>query len=248
MRSLYARTMPWGNRGAVVSFSFDDFPRTAYVAGGAILKSLGVRGTYYTAPGLMGISNHFGEHFTSEDIHSLLQDGHELASHTFSHLSGRAVSSSKYWDDVDRGRKALEEIAGAPDSGNFAYPFGHVTLMTKKILGPRMTSSRGVFRGLNGPNVDLNLLRANSLYGDLDRLEEAQQLILENEKRKSWLIFFTHDVCSNPSPYGCTPSLLESTVAFAIQRGCRILTVKGALEELGAPGASPQESLYAMQG
>jgi hypothetical protein len=53
----------------------------------------------------------------------------------------------------------------------------------------------------------------------LDQLEKARQLILENEERKSWLIFYSHDVRSNPSPYGCTPSLLESTAAFAIQRG-----------------------------
>jgi peptidoglycan/xylan/chitin deacetylase (PgdA/CDA1 family) len=231
--SLYARTVPWGNRGPIVSFGFDDFPRTALFTGGAILKSLGGRGTYYAAPGLMGTSGALGEQFCAEDIHSLLQDGHELACHTFSHISSRAVPCSKYRDDVDRGRKAMEEVAGAPDSGNFSYPFGHVTLMTKKTLGPRMSSSRSIFPGLNGPDVDLNLLRANSLYGDLDQVEKAQQLILENEERKSWLIFYSHDVRSRPSPYGCTPSLLESTAAFAIRRGCRILTVSEVLAELG---------------
>jgi peptidoglycan/xylan/chitin deacetylase (PgdA/CDA1 family) len=231
--SLFARTVPWGNRGPVVSFSFDDFPRTAYLVGGAILKSLGARGTYYAATGLMNTSNDLGEQFCSEDIHSLLRDGHELASHTFSHISSRAVSFSKYGEDVDHGRKAMEELAGAPDSGNFAYPFGHVTLMTKKTLGPRMNSSRSIFPGLNGPHVDLNLLRANSLYGDMDQFEKAQELILENEKRKRWLIFYTHDVRPEPSPYGCAPSLLESAVAFAIQRGCSILTVRGVLTELG---------------
>jgi len=231
--SLYKRTVPWGNRGPVVSFGFDDFPRTAFVAGGAILKSLGGRGTYYAAPGLMGASGELGEQFNREDIHSLLQDGHELACHTFSHISSRAVSCSAYNDDVDRGRKAMEEIAGAPDSGNFAYPFGHVTFMAKKTLGPRMSSSRSIFPGVNGPDVDLNLLRSNSLYGELDQFEKARRLILENEKEKGWLIFYSHDVRSKPSPYGCAPSLLESTAAFAIEHGCRILTVRGVLEELG---------------
>ena len=162
--SLYARAAPWGNRGPIVSFTFDDFPRTAFIVGGAILKNLGVRGTYYSASGLMGTANELGEQFCSEDSHSLPQDGHELASHTFSHISSRTVSCSKYTNDVDLGRKAREEIAGVADCGNFAYPFGHVTLMTKKTLGPRMISSRGTFPGLNGPEVDLNLLQANSLY------------------------------------------------------------------------------------
>jgi len=232
--SLYARTASWGNRGPVVSFSFDDFPRSAYLSGGAILKSLGVRGTYYTAPGLMGTSGELGDQFCSDDIHSMLEDGHELACHTFSHISSRDVSCSQYNDDVDRGRKAMEEVAGVADSGNFAYPFGHVTLMTKKTLGPRMSSSRSIFPGVNGPDVDLNLLRSNRLYGDLDQFEKARQLILRNEEQKSWLIFYTHDVRSKPSPYGCTPSLLESTAAFALERGFRILTVQGVLGELGA--------------
>jgi peptidoglycan/xylan/chitin deacetylase (PgdA/CDA1 family) len=231
--SLYARRVLWEKREPIVSFSFDDFPRTAYVVGGAILKRHGVRGTYYAAPGLMNSANKLGEQFNAEDIRSLLHDGHELASHTFSHISSRSVPFSTYKADVDRGRKAIEELAGAADSGNFAYPYGEITLKAKKSLGPKVCSSRSIFPGLNGPEVDLNLLRANSLYGDLDQSEKAQRLILENEKRKTWLIFYSHDVRPKPSAYGCTPALLESTVSFALSRGCRILTVVDALAELG---------------
>jgi peptidoglycan/xylan/chitin deacetylase (PgdA/CDA1 family) len=216
-----------------VTFSFDDFPRTAYTVGGTILKSLDVRGTYYTAPGLMGTTNHLGEQFCSEDIRSLLRDGHELASHTFSHISSRAVSSSAYWNDVEHGRRAIMEIAGVADSGNFAYPYGDVTLSTKRTLGPRLCSSRSIFPGLNGPEVDLNLLLANSLYGGDDQFGKAQQLVLENEKRRTWLIFYSHDVRPSPSRYGCTPSLLESVASFAVKRGSRILTVREVLAELG---------------
>ena len=231
--SLYARTVSWGDRGPTVSFSFDDFPRTAYTVGGAILKSLGARGTYYAAAALMSTENHLGQQFIPEDVHSLLTDGHELATHTFSHISCRKVSISDYRSDVDHGRKAIEQVSGVFDSGNFAYPFGDVTLEAKKTLGPQLCSSRSIFPGLNGPNVDLNLLRANSLYGDLDQFGKARKLILENEKRKCWLIFYSHDVCATPSPYGCTPSLLESTVSFALSRGSRVLPVREVLADLG---------------
>ena len=242
--SLYARRIPWGDHGPVVTFSFDDFPRTAYTVGGTILKSLDVRGTYYAAPGLMGATNHLGEQFRSEDIESLLRAGHELASHTFSHISPRAVSSSAYWNDVEHGRRAIREIAGVADSGNFAYPYGEVTFSAKRTLGRKLCSSRSIFPGLNGPEVDLNLLLANNLYGGSDQFGKAQQLILENEKRRTWLIFYSHDVGPNPSPYGCTPALLESVALFGIKRGCRILTVRDALAESGetcpipAPGGN----------
>ena len=240
--SLYSRHVPWGTRGPVVSFSFDDFPRTAYTVGGAILKSLGATGTYYVAKALMNTENKLGEQFCPEDIHSLLGDGHELASHTFSHISCKSVPISAYRDDVIRGRKAIEQVTGISDSGNFAYPFGDVTLEAKKTLGPQLCSSRSIFPGFNGPNVDLNLLRANSLYGDSDQLIKAQKLILENNKRRSWLIFYSHDVRPNPSVYGCTPSLLEATVSFAFKQECRVLNVKEVLADLGACPAPPATS------
>jgi peptidoglycan/xylan/chitin deacetylase (PgdA/CDA1 family) len=237
--SLYRRTVPLGNRGPIVSFSFDDFPRTAYSAGGAVLERFGVRGTYYAAFGLMNASNELGEQFRSEDMDSLLERGHELASHTFSHISCRSVSCAAFREDVEKGRKAIEEVTGV-DSTNFAYPFGHVTLQAKRTLRLGPGSARSIAPGCNGPDIDLNLLRANSLYGDLDSAGRAEKLILENAKRKTWLIFYTHDVRPRPSAFGCTPSLLEAALSCAVRSGCRILTVREALAEVGVQNGNPK--------
>jgi hypothetical protein len=68
-------------------------------------------------------------------------------------------------------------------------------------------------------------LRANSLYGGDDRRAEVQELILENERRKGWLIFYSHDVRPNPSRFGCTPELLKFAVSFASRQSSCILTV-----------------------
>jgi peptidoglycan/xylan/chitin deacetylase (PgdA/CDA1 family) len=230
--SLYRRKVALGSCGPIVSFSFDDFPRTAYSEGGAILERFGVRGTYYTAWGLKNTANELGEQFRSEDIDSLLEKGHELASHTFGHISSRSVSAEEFCDDVRRGSAAIAQLTGM-ESTNFAYPFGDVTLAAKRTLGRGLTSARSIFAGFNGPEVDLNLLRANSLYGGLEGLRHVEELIRENSERKSWLIFYTHDVRPSPSPYGCTPELFEAAVASAAGRGCRILTVREALAEIG---------------
>ncbi len=237
--SLCRRSVPLGNRGPIVSFTFDDFPHTAYSAGGAILEQFGVRGTYYAAAGLMNTSNELGEQFRPEDLDSLLEKGHELASHTFSHISCRSVSCSAFREDVRKGRKAIEEVTGL-DSPNFAYPLGHVTLQAKRTLGLDLGSARGIVPGFNGPAVDLNLLRANSLYGDLEGADRAEELIVENTKRKAWLIFYTHDVRPNPSAFGCTPALMEFVVSGAVRRGCRILTVGEVLTEVGVQNWNPK--------
>jgi peptidoglycan/xylan/chitin deacetylase (PgdA/CDA1 family) len=221
-----------GNRGPVVSFCFDDFPRTAYTAGGSILRSFGARGTYYAAVALMNTANHLGEQFRPCDLQALMKDGHELANHTFSHISSRAVPISTFQQDVQKAQEAIREITGAVPSGNFAYPYGEVAVAAKRALGAAMASCRGIYDGINGPYIDLNLLLANALYGDTSRLPAVERLIAKSKDEKGWLIFYTHDVSPNPSPFGCTPSLLESAISCAARGGLRISTVAEVLAEL----------------
>ncbi len=166
LSSCHRRTIALENSGPFVSFTFDDFPRSAYTTGGTILKNLGIRGTYYVAMGLMNTSNDLGEQFRLEDLHAAVADGHELATHTFSHHSSRRVSLGAFQDDVRKGRSAIQETEGLDASENFAYPYGEATLAVKEAVGREMMSCRGIYGGSNGPVVDLNLLRANSLYGE----------------------------------------------------------------------------------
>lgn len=232
LSALYQRNVPLEDHGPMVSFTFDDFPRTAFSVGGAILEQFGARGTYYAAPGLMNTSNELGEQFRQRDLDALLDKGHELASHTFGHSSARSLSCHAFRADVEKGKRALKKITGA-EAGNFAYPFGHVTLRTKFAVSPTLASARSIFPGFNGPAVDLNLLRANSLYGGIERAAQAEDLILENQRVGSWLIFYTHDVRPDPSPYGCTPALLEAAVSCAVLACCRVMTVREVLAEIG---------------
>jgi peptidoglycan/xylan/chitin deacetylase (PgdA/CDA1 family) len=231
--SFYRRPVPLGAHGPIITFSFDDCPRSALTSGAAVLEDFGARATYYITMSLMNTKNHLGEQFHDEDLRSVLGRGHELASHTFSHLSARQVSFDVFRNDVQRGEQAVRERMSLQGAGNFAYPYGDVTLMTKKRLGPQLMSSRGTCRGLNGPDVDLNLLRANRLYGDVDRAEEAKRLILENEEQGHWLIFYSHDVAATPSRFGCTPKHLEAVCAFAAARAARFMTVAQVIKEIG---------------
>jgi len=236
--TVHFRPMALANQGPVVSFCFDDFPRTAYAVGGAILTTFGARGTYYAAPGLMNTQNELGDQFTQEDLDSLLADGHELGCHTFSHVSCRGLPLRTFEHDVQKGRNAIREMTGR-DPVNFAYPFGHVTVAAKQRIGIYMGSCRGIYAGVNGPTADLNLLRANSLYGDIDRLREIESLFAENTQRQGWLIFYTHDVRREPSRFGCTPALLESTASYAVKQGYRIVPVEQVIA--GAQSTLPAD-------
>jgi peptidoglycan/xylan/chitin deacetylase (PgdA/CDA1 family) len=225
--------VPLGDTGPIISFTFDDFPRTAYSVGGAILEKFGALGTYYVTGGLMNASNELGDLFAKDDLCSLVEKGHELGTQTFHHSSCRSVSLATFVKDVNKGIQAVEEIKGH-NSTNFAYPYGHVTLRAKKTLGPVLASSRSVIPGFNGPEIDLNLLRANRLYGDMEQCPLIEKTILLNAKKKTWLIFYTHDVRPRPSEYGCTQELFEFAVSLAGRSGSRVLTVQKALAEIMA--------------
>ena len=208
-----------------VSFTFDDFPRSAYLAGGAILRSYDVFGTYYAAMGLMDKHNDLGEQFCREDMESLLRDGHELGSHTFSHLSGRAVPVAEFQSDVAKGRRAVENVTCSLAQHSFSYPYGHATLGAKKRVGACFSSCRGIVPGINASPVDLNLLRANSLYNGSFDVGAIGRFFDANEKCRGWLIFYTHDVSEKPSAFGCTPLQLDGVVKLAVKRRARVVSM-----------------------
>lgn len=223
--------------GPVVSFTFDDFPRTAYRVGGEILQRFGGRGSFYTAYGLLNTtSTSAGDLFRLDDLHSLVADGHELASHTLHHVSSRNTPTEAFVQEVLQGREAIREISGLTVTDNFAYPFGAVTAATKRVVGKQMLSCRGIFRGINKDLIDLNLLRANPLYGGIEQLDSILRLIRQNQEFKGWLIFYTHDVQRANSAFGCTPELLESVVKLSVDSSMKIMTVNDVLANGSASG------------
>lgn len=227
--------------GPIVTFTFDDFPRSAHKVGGAILKSFGVRGTFYAAYGLLNTtSSCSGDLFCLEDLYGVVADRHELASHTFHHVSCRDTQPAAFVQEVLDGRAAMQCVRGLLVSDNFAYPFGAVTAATKRAVGKTMLSCRSIYRGVNGPVVDLNLLRANPLYGGTEQISMVRKLLRRNQELSGWLIFYTHDVQTTPSRYGCTPVLLESAVKLALDSSMKILTIKEVLGKSGGNNVAAQ--------
>src|SRR5687768_7929608 len=85
--ALCRRPIRMRNSAPLISFTFDDFPRSALDVAGEILKQRGVAGTYYASLGLMNRDSPVGPIFGESDLVRLVGDGHELGSHTFSHRS-----------------------------------------------------------------------------------------------------------------------------------------------------------------
>lgn len=232
-RALFRKNAVLSWDRPVVSFTFDDFPHSAFKTGGAILKDFGVRGTYFVSIGLIDRTNECGRLFSIQDLCDLIADGHELACHTYSHIGSLSTNSRKFKLDVVRNSQELSRLLSSQNLDNFSYPHGEVTIWAKRYLKRIFLSCRGIEGGINIGKVDLNLLLANRLYSAGGDINSIKELIAKNAEMKGWLIFYTHDVASLPSSWGCTPEYFAETLKEAIRSGADVLSIREAIGKLG---------------
>ncbi len=231
-RSFARRPLAISTQTPIISFTFDDFPRSALLTGGAILRSFGLRGTYYASLGLMGTQAPTGAIFLPEDLKVLLEQGHELGCHTFSHCDAWNTKPSVFEDSVVRNRQALGELLPGTSFETLSYPISVPHAGTKRRISKYFACCRCGGQTFNTGKVDLNYLSAFFLEKSRGNPEIAKNLIDQNRGARGWLIFATHDICNAPTPWGCTPRFFEEIVRYAVNSGARILPVFQAYEAL----------------
>jgi len=254
-RALVRRQLAVRTPVPLISFTFDDFPGSAFREAGSILTRYGARGTYYASLGLMGKPSPMGPMFQAEDLPELLQLGHELGCHTFGHCHSWNTPADVYERAIVENKKALTQVLPGTTFETFAYPFSAPNVGVKRAAGRHFMCCRG--GGLstrrylshaggqtfNSGLTDLNLLCAVFLEKIRDNPEGLKSLIDQNARARGWLIFATHDVRDAPSRFGCTPGLFEQVVQWSLESGARILPVVEALKVLGASQAKPERKL-----
>jgi peptidoglycan/xylan/chitin deacetylase (PgdA/CDA1 family) len=217
--------------GGAVSFSFDDFPKTALATGGAILEKYGLRGTFYAALGLAGSGGNVGPIAELAEIREAHERGHELACHTYSHLDCSRAAAPEIIAEIDRNREAMAALIDDFAPSNFAYPYGRYVTSAKRLVAPRFASCRGTSDGINHRRADLADLRGTRVYAPQFDENATRRLIDRTCELGGWLIFYTHDVTETPSRFGCTPRQWESTVAYAAERTA-VLPVRDVLARI----------------
>jgi len=222
------------NKAPMVSFTFDDTPKSAATVGGEILDAYNARATFYVAGGLVDQWSGHWDGISADEIVDIHRRGHEIACHTFSHARAPDLDADALTADLEKNRRYLLSLDPSIQIRNFAYPYGLGSVSHKRRLRKLFRSSRGIIRGVNSGTVDLQFLRATplvDLHIDRDGIDRAfDEAITKN----GWLIFYSHDVASSPSPYGCSPSLLRHALETASQRQIQILSVADALQSAGA--------------
>lgn len=217
----------------IVSFTFDDIPVSAAVSGARCLEDFGVLGTFYVSGDLLEQMSDYGVPCAGvEMIESLAARGHEIGCHSFAHRRVGEMSAMGLREDLARNASILRDVGPLQ---NFAYPYNAPATQAKRILGERFRSARGGLPGINRGAVDLTYLRAVPLQAASIQGLNFEQWIAEACATPGWLVFFTHDVASDPSPYGTTPQVLRSAIRQAQRYGAAVKTVAAALDDMAVP-------------
>jgi len=220
----------------LISFTFDDFPRSALLVGGSILNNVGLAATYYASLGLIGKEAPSGQIFVADDLATLFDQGHELGCHTFAHCDSWETDTETFENSIIENRAALNRLVPGAEFKTFSYPISLPRPRTKAKVASHFLGCRAGGQTFNVGKVDLNQLSAYFLEQSRNDIQSVKNLIDRNRQDGGWLIFATHDISDHPTPFGCTPEFFEQVVRYAMGSGARILPVIRALEVLDAPG------------
>lgn len=219
---------------AIVTITFDDFPKSAAEAGAATLARHGWCGTYYASAGYAGGVTHHGAMFDCGDLQRLTAAGHEIACHTYSHLDASQVGTAAFLADIERNERALRAMGLETDLDSFAFPYGEATPATKRALSERFSNLRGVHADINRGGADCNLLKSVPIDGGAAGIARAVDAAASLSRHPGWLIYYAHDVQAYPTQWGCTPDQFARVCDAVADSGAEVLTMREAVRQMEA--------------
>src|SRR5882672_1655780 len=160
---LHANPFQMRNTTPMVSFTFDDLPKSAVDNGASLLEAHGARGTFYVSGDLVGVGTPYWAAGDAADVLSLHRRGHEIGCHTFSHQRACDLDATSLADEIARNRGYFRALDSAIEIETFAYPFGYGSFIRKRQLKDEFQTCRSIMPGVNSGSVDLQFLRAMPL-------------------------------------------------------------------------------------
>lgn len=216
----------------MISFTFDDFPKSAAEAGADVMNAHDIKATYYTCSGMLEKTSILGELYDAGDLKRLIAQGHEIASHTHTHLDCSLASTTTVLAEIEQNRAILRELASRDSGEHLAWPYGETHVAAKRSAAKKLATARGILPGINKKGSDLMQLRAVPIGPDDASIEQGLNAIDTVEKTGGWLIFFTHDVTENPTSYGTTPDRLRRLAERAQKSAAAVLPVSQAANKI----------------
>ncbi|MBI1340885.1 polysaccharide deacetylase family protein [bacterium] len=223
----------------VLSFAFDDFPKSA-LDGADIIERHGGRAGFFACTSYLNTRRaDYGDMFDAAAIRALSEREHEIGGHSHMHPNYALLPARAIIDDLDQNTRSLNDLGLRGVVKSFAYPFGETSVTAKRLVASRYLIARGALSGFNSGMVDRAQLRAVALGPDGAHHRRACRMLKAAARRPAWLMLFTHDVSRKPSAYGVTPQCLDDLCRRAIDLGFRLATPTDAALSCGLAASTP---------
>lgn len=212
-------------RAALLSLTFDDGLASQYEAA-RVLEQYGYRGTFYVAAGLLGSSHEGVPTMSTAQVQELHARGHEIGSHTYSHVNPRNVSGEVFEQELAKNKETLASLG--VDATSFSYPYGEVA--HEDTVSKYYRSGRNVIERINPYPVPEEL--RYKLYAiPLSRanLTVIDERLTRVKNEGGWLILVGHDVTNEMDLrplYDVTNAELVQLLERIKSSGVKVVTVK----------------------
>jgi peptidoglycan/xylan/chitin deacetylase (PgdA/CDA1 family) len=153
------------SRGRFLTVTFDDGQATVCEVAQRVLDDRGIKGTLYLVTDYVARGQTYRDARPDracswEQLRNWLEAGHEIGSHTHTHVPLLDCPHDWYAEELERSRHVVQKRLGYRPL-HFAYPYGshdRTTYARLKALGG-WASAATTERGTNGPGSDPLLLR-----------------------------------------------------------------------------------------
>lgn len=194
----------------VVSLTFDDGSASQHSVL-PILRSHGMKGTFYVNSGYVGSSSYY---MTWPELRDVADAGNEIGAHSVHHLDLTTMDTATATSEVCNDRKTLVRKGLGPVV-SFAYPNATVNSSTAAIVKScGYSSGRRVGYGATGetrPPADPYGLRTPPPASADAGLQGLKDSVLATEGTGGWAILVFHGICDNQ----CTKSSSITRATFS---------------------------------
>lgn len=215
---------------SIVSFTFDDVPKSATKNGANCLERFGVRGTFFISGGLCDTMKGGIQQFNAEEIRALAEAGHELGCHTYAHHPVRAFSRQEFHSDLHKNQDFLKSAGYEGTPVSFAFPYNAAWPFARLVLRQHYQVCRAAGEEINRHWVDPLMLKAFELCQPEQSARDKARHIDDLAGEPGWLIYFVHDISNTPRTYGCTPQTMDCLIEKALENKCEVLPIRDALK------------------
>jgi peptidoglycan/xylan/chitin deacetylase (PgdA/CDA1 family) len=181
------------DKAAALSLTFDDGLASHVDIAAPLMHERGLLATFFIVIGHVGIP--YGAEWA--EWQTVVDMGHEIASHTINHLDLTTISSEELWREIVLSKTYFEQNITNARIQTFCYPGGAYNQNVIDLIEDHYIGARGVPDGLqvpesHSPGNPYTVIPVP--FGTNERISDMNQLVEDAVETGGWLVEMIHGI------------------------------------------------------